>query len=182
MKRASSIRGMTLIELIVVCIIISIMAAYGVPQYMKSVETTKADDATALLQMVGTTAKMFALDHGGNYPVGTLTSSCSSATASAAAPYNACDLVADGYLASQDFDTKPYVVVLVAPAAANSCTAGGAPAASVAGVSIIACTGRQTTGTAATSWTPYTTWGYYIDTNGSLNANAGSTSVPAPVK
>jgi prepilin-type N-terminal cleavage/methylation domain-containing protein len=94
-------KGFTLLELIVVVLIIGILSAFAVPQYMRSLENNKAEDSAALLAMVSTTNRMYAMDHGNQYTVGTLTNSCNSQTACPASggATDPCSLVSCKYLA-----------------------------------------------------------------------------------
>jgi prepilin-type N-terminal cleavage/methylation domain-containing protein len=159
-------RGFTLIELLVVVLIIGILAAVGVPSYMKSVETTKADDAVALVNMIGTTNKMFALDHAGNYVVGTFPTSantgCGTGACPAGTPYtNACNLVWCKYLADQNFGSKPYTF--------NACDPAGAACGS-SGVQAVADAKRKAGA--------YSAWGYYVNSQGVITGYGAS--VPAP--
>src|SRR5438105_2283421 len=76
-KRAA---GFTLVELLVVVLLVGILAAFAVPQYMKSLENTKADDGSALMNMVGTVNRMYAMDHNGIYTSGAITTACTLAS------------------------------------------------------------------------------------------------------
>ena len=49
LPRPLSRRGFTLIEIIVVCLMIGILASFAVPEYLRSIETAKADDAVAMV-------------------------------------------------------------------------------------------------------------------------------------
>lgn len=174
--------GFTLIELVVVILIIGILTAFGVPQYLKSVESTKADDAVAMARMVATTNRMFYLDHSSTYASGQLTTTgtgCNAGdTCPTAGPYGACALVACRYLSGQDWDRKPYMVYALDGASAS--TTCGQPSGNY-----VACVMRKNSTNcpgclgSPTSLSPYSTWGYAIDANG-LITEVG-TDTPDPV-
>ena len=164
-------KGYTLIELVVVVLIIGILASFGIPQYLKTVETSKADDAVSIINMIGTTNKMFALDHGGNYAYGQLTAACGSAACPTVAPYsNACALVWCKYLADQDWATRPYDYAACNGAVSASCStaAGGVGA----GFQVSAAKRK------ATSSAPYNTWAFGMLTTGVITAYG--TTPPTP--
>lgn len=154
--------GYTLVELVVVVLIIGILAAFGVPQYLRTVETSKADDAVSTVNMIGTTNRMFALDHSGEYAAGTFSGSCSGACP-AAGPYGACALVQCKYLAAQDWGSRPYIYYACDPA--SGCAVGGAGKVSGAA--------RRNSASS-----PYSSWAYAMDTQGAITGYG--TSVPAP--
>lgn len=163
-------RGFTLIELIVVVLIIGILAAFGIPQYLRTVESSKADDAVSTINMIGTTNKMFALDHQGVYVAGQFTSACGAGACPAVAPpgpYNgACALVYCKYLQDQDWATRPYDYYACNGAAAGACGGLGG--------------GNQVSGAKrkAAASSPYNSWGYTMNTSGAVTGYG--TTVPAP--
>lgn len=168
MKRDRRTKGFTLIELLVVVLIIGILAAVAVPSYLKSVETTKADDAVALVNMIGTTNKMFALDHSGNYIVGTFPTTantgCGSSACQPTTYTNACNLVWCKYLADQNFGSKPYTFYACNGAVSTACGSSGGSGTLTAGA-------RRKSGT-------YSAWGYAQDVSGVITGYGAG--VPAP--
>lgn len=155
-------KGFTLVELIVVVLLVGIMTAMAVPQYLKSVETSKAEDAVAQLKMVGTTNRMYALDNNNVFAAGTITSDCNTATCEAAGA--ACSLVGCKYLAYQDWSAKPYQIVAANGTSTAVCDGVTYPSAA----QIVACVKRKTSGSAGTTIAPYSTWGYAIDITGTI--------------
>ena len=159
--------GFTLIELLVVVLIIGILAAAGVPTYLKSVETTKADDAVALVNMVGTTNKMFALDHNNSYIVGTFPTTADTGCGAGACPASGpgggtgCELVWCKYLSDQNYGSKPYTIYACNPTGGPCGTSGGSNATAGA---------RRKSGT-------YSGWGYAQNGQGVIT-NYGGAPIP----
>ena len=171
-------RGYTLIELVVVILIIGILASFAVPQYLRTVEGSKADDAVATVNMIGTTNKMFALDHAGYYVSGQFTAACGAPPVPTYCdqmgvgqtyppPYtNPCVLVWCRYLADQDWANKPYTFYACDGATAGACAGQGS--------------GNQVSGAMrqATAYSPYNTWAYTMNTSGVITQYGTSTPPP----
>lgn len=174
MTMAKSAKGFTLMELLVTVLIVGILAAFAVPQYMKSLETTKADDAAALVKMAGTANRMYALDHNGVWANGTIDNTCNSGACTGGS--GGCELVRCKYLAAQNWDQKAYVLTANNGAAAASATCGGVTFASSA--QWAACVTRRTGAAPGTDTAPYNAWGYAADVNGVLVIRTG-TPTPA---
>lgn len=160
--------GYTLIELIVVVLIVGILAAYGVPQYLRSVENSRADDAVALVNMIGTTNRMFAMDHNnafatGDFPSAQAAGGCGAGVCPAAGPYAACALVYCKYLADQDFGIKLYTF--------SACSGAGACAGQAG--AFVAGAAREAPASA-----PFDSWALTMDVNGRITAYG--TAPPTP--
>ena len=165
-------RGFTLIEIVIVLMIIGILASFGVPQYLRTIESGKADDAVALVNQIGMTNRMFALDHQGVYVAGLFPNgsngcgcaagTCSAYTITPPGPFNnACALVCCTYLSDQDWANKPYNFRACDPVSGGG---GGTCAA-----------GRVAVGNRRNSaYAPYSSWGYQMDSSGRITPSGGA--------
>ncbi|HAM36829.1 MAG TPA: hypothetical protein DEB40_13455 [Elusimicrobia bacterium] len=152
-------RGFTLIELMVVVILIGVLAAVAVPKYLRSLENGKADAAVGILNMVATTNRMYAIDHGDTYTSGAITNSCNSSGCGWSS--SPCNLIGCNYLAKDDWDAKAWTVRADNPNSPSACGGGGR---------WVACTSR------AGGNAPYASWGYAMDDTGTIYCRPSGTS------
>ncbi len=110
--------GFTLIELMVVVLIVGILAVVAVPQYLKTVETSKATDAVGLVMMIGNANRMYKIDNG-VLAAGIITG-------------NTHPLIANKYMADHDWGTAttgtPYYYYACNGGAGGACCGGTAAA------------------------------------------------------
>jgi|CXWL01.1.fsa_nt_gi prepilin-type N-terminal cleavage/methylation domain-containing protein len=173
MSRKSS-RGYTLVELVVAVAVVAVLATIGLPEYTRSVETSRALNSLTIVQTIGHANKSHYMDRG-VYANGTLTSDCNTACCAgtpgcAAAANAACNLVACGYLAKQAFSQSHYYYK-AGPAACG----GG----------FIACGGRKQCVVYPSdpfciddsAW-PFRCWGYNYAANNILTGDPNPKSPP----
>jgi len=91
-------KGFTLIELMVVIVIIAILAAVALPNFMGATEKARESAVTSAVKALQTSLEMYAVDHNGTYP----------GTESGGAAYtaNALTAIAD-YLPNKKFPNNP---------------------------------------------------------------------------
>ena len=194
-NRCGTSPGVTMIELLVVILILAIVSAIAAPSYIKSVEQTKADTAIAAVKMIADANRQYYLANG-VYASGIVNDagpnccvnwvSCRSDACDRTQPQanqdpkctNACNLIACGYMAQQDWANNPYVSAAEIPGdttnAGSDCSLLGA----TPGVgNIAACAHRRPKSqTNGTDQTPYKDWAYMVDPNGKILTVNGAPS------
>ena len=140
-------RGFTLIELVVVVMILSILVGIGIPQYQRVVENSRADDATAMVNMVAQANKMYDLNNPGSW--GT----------SGNAVDNNNPLVVANYLGQQNWGSQCYSYYVCNPSngGGGGCCGGG----------LTGCATRASSGACAGNGA-YTAWGYTVSNTGTI--------------
>jgi len=105
----------TLVELLVVVIIIGVLASVGIPQYLKTVETSRATDAIALVQAIANANRMYRVDNPA-FASGQLPGS----------PVN--PLITNKYIADQDWGGASYNYYACNGTTGGSCCASDSAA------------------------------------------------------
>lgn len=157
----------TLVELLIVVLIIGILSMIAMPLYKKTVETSKATNAISIANMIANANRMYQLDNN-IYARGQINDSCNTATCPTSKTGSACELVACGYLAKQQWSGYQWVFC-----ACNGTNCAPCPGSSCAGTSSLACASNHAT----TLGSPYNTWRYEINLIG--QCVAFGTKVPA---
>jgi type II secretory pathway pseudopilin PulG len=147
-------------ELLVVVIILGILAAMGVPYYLKTVEVSKADNAAAIGHMIASAYRIYLVENPGAELSGELTDSCSGRVCAASSAPDPCRLVACNYVARQNWESAAYTY-----------TIGG-------GNSIAAAAKRKSGDLPGTNDSDYTGWGYEFDTSGGCRNLGGAPDCP----
>ena len=160
MRRAP--RGFTLIELLVVVLIVGILMTLGIPQYTKTIESSKADAAAATVKMIGQANRMYKLDRGA-YATGAFSDLCNSKSCDSST--DACQLVACKYLASQKWSLLDYAYY----AKDTRCP--------IISGEVVACAKRD-----ISARSPYNSWAYTMDGNSEMKGHSAETNQmpPAP--
>jgi len=117
--------GFTLIELIVVVLVLGVLAAFAIPQYLRSMEDSYAVDAAKDISALSRANQMYAADHNNTYATGLMTNACNTAPCTNSGAV--CDLVACRYIAAQDWDSKPYSYSVAGPDVGSSGCPHGQP-------------------------------------------------------
>lgn len=161
------------------------LAMLIMPQYSKGVEESLAEEAAAIVRMIGTTNRMYSLDFQKQWAAGSIDNNCNNGECAARArggPHAGCNLVSCNYLAKQDWDVKKYNFYALDPsqpaAAANPC--GNFPAAR----SWAACAIRKTAADGDAQAPKFSAgWAYAVASDGTLFVSlqqAGAEETPPP--
>lgn len=163
-----------------VTLIIGILAAIGIPQYVKTMEASKADDAIALVQMIATANRMYGSDNGFVYVNGLMERDDTNCASCSACPIDeGYKLVKCNYLAAQDWSRRPFQYHALNGASSCGDFSAGCPAGFEPG-NLVACALRKDrTSFSEGAKAPYNTWKYAADRNG-IVCGLG-TNVPPPL-
>src|SRR5581483_5744571 len=158
-------KAFTMMELLIVVMIIGILMVLSVVWYLRSSEQAKASQAVSELNMLAAANRGYSIDHRRRYAPSAITKARNSAPCVGNA--TPCDVVACGYLKSQDWNAEQYNFFVLDPAAAPAaCNLSG-----FSGSNFVACAKRKVCGGGVTSncvsaSSPYASWGYLVDTSG----------------
>lgn len=158
--------GFTLIEVLVVVFIVAVLAFIALPQYTRTVEHSKAEDALTTLHLMAAAHRMYSIDHGSTYlgadgETNPISDSCTLDTAKCSDPSvtGACKLLACGYLSPQNWEGKAYEFYVIP----NVKDAVGGIYCKSDLDNALACAKRKTGSSPGTDADPYKDWGYVID-------------------
>ena len=66
--RKHTVKGFTLVEILIVVVILGILAAIVVPQFTNASQSARSSSTTSLLQSVRSQLELFQVQHNGTYP------------------------------------------------------------------------------------------------------------------
>ncbi|MBI4051437.1 MAG: type II secretion system protein [Elusimicrobia bacterium] len=162
--------GFTLTELMVVVVIIGLLALLGVPVYIKTIETSRADKAVEMIKSIANAQRAWFLDHNRNY---IMAYGFDSNAICNPLPMQVCEedsgpivpgtpschvLIGCGYLPPYDWDNDPWRYVVCNDAYPFECIGTGVIARACRKPG--PCGGGQ--------------WGYRVDPNGVITPEGGA--------
>jgi prepilin-type N-terminal cleavage/methylation domain-containing protein len=168
----NSKKGFTLIELVVVVIIVGILTAVGMPQYFKTIENSKAVNASATGHMIAAAYRMYFIGNPDAGLQGTLDNTCNTGSCDST-DLTACRLVRCNYTPQQDWDAGAYLYQVAIPNTAILVTGTGQPFA-------LRANRREGDTSPGTNTWPYNRWSYLFDTAGGCAASSAVVP-PCPI-
>ncbi len=168
--------GFTLVEMLIVVVLLGIVAAFAIPQFMAAGERAKADDAVVMLRAIGSGNISRSIDNNNAFLTGTIIEDCNDDDCGGpSACSGVCCLAACRYIPREMWPDKPYTFEAANGAAAASSTCGA-----VSGLDKsrqwVACAKRKSGARPGTNVVPYVNWGYAVDVNGEMGAAGGALS------
>lgn len=157
----------TLIEMMVVVLIIGILASIAIPQYLKTVESSKARSAIGTTHLIGIANRMYEVDRN-YYARGRQTDVCNNGAACLPPPgNNRCLLVRCKYMSEQNWGGSDFNFY-----ACNPTTGAGGGYCAVGDVASCRRKGGGPAGSRG--------WGYSFQTDGSCTEHNGTGAWLAP--